>query len=131
MSNGPSVEQLTRAFIKIRDRRSEIKREFEAEDSQLLRKQDQIRAALMEHCKEHEVDSVKTAAGTFYRTVKRKFWTSNWAAMHQFILEHEVPELLDKRINQTNIRQFLEDNPELVPPGLNAETEYVISVRKT
>jgi hypothetical protein len=26
--------------------------------------------------------------------------------------------------------QFLEENPNLVPPGLNSMTEYTISVRK-
>ena len=50
--------------------------------------------------------------------------------MHNFIKEHNVPELLDKRLNQTNIREFLEENPTLVPDALNTETELVISVRK-
>jgi hypothetical protein len=26
--------------------------------------------------------------------------------------------------------QFLEENPDIVPPGLNSDTEYQISVRK-
>jgi len=50
--------------------------------------------------------------------------------MHSFILEHEAPELLDKRVNQSNMRQFLEENPDLVPRGLNVDSEYTLSVRK-
>ena len=50
--------------------------------------------------------------------------------MYDFIKEHDVPEFLDKRLNQTNLKQFLEENPDLMPKGLNLSTEHVISVRK-
>jgi hypothetical protein len=50
--------------------------------------------------------------------------------MHEFVLEHKAPELLDKRLNQTNMKQFLEENPDLVPKGLNVDSEYVVSVRR-
>jgi len=38
--------------------------------------------------------------------------------------------LLDKRINQSNLKEFLEENPDTTPRGLETETEVVISVRK-
>jgi len=38
--------------------------------------------------------------------------------------------LLEKRIAQGNMAKFLEENPGLLPPGLNSNTEYGISVRK-
>jgi len=50
--------------------------------------------------------------------------------MHAFINEHQVPELLEKRLNQTNLKQFLEENPESKPEGLNIDSEYSIAVRK-
>ena len=50
--------------------------------------------------------------------------------MYSFIKEHDVPEFLEKRLNQTNVKQFLEENPECVPQGLNVDSEYLISVRK-
>ena len=50
--------------------------------------------------------------------------------MHKFILEHGVPELFDKRLNQSNLKEFLEENPDVYPEGLNKDTEYVITVRK-
>jgi hypothetical protein len=33
-------------------------------------------------------------------------------------------ELLEKRIHQTNIKEFLEGNPDVHPPGLNIDSEY-------
>jgi hypothetical protein len=50
--------------------------------------------------------------------------------MFKFIKEHDVPEFFEKRLNQTHVREFLEDNPDLVPMGLNVDSEYVVSVRK-
>lgn len=124
------LDKLVRAYITLRTKRSELSAEFKAQDEALLAKQDKIKKALLDHCKEHDVESVKTSEGVFYRTVKRRYWTSDWPSMYEFVLEHQVPEFFDKRLNQSNVRQFLEENPDLIPPGLNAETEYAVAVRK-
>jgi hypothetical protein len=50
--------------------------------------------------------------------------------MYQFIKEQDAPFLLEQRIHNGNMRQFLEDNPDTLPMGLNADTKYAITVRK-
>jgi hypothetical protein len=50
--------------------------------------------------------------------------------MYQFIRDRDAPFLLEQRIHNGNMRQFLEDNPEDLPIGLNADTKYVVRVRK-
>ena len=131
MSNAKiSIEKLTATYIKIRDKRSKLATEFKTKEDELKSQQDRIKRALLEHCKEHDVESVRTAEGLFYRTIKKRFWTNDWESMHKFILDQQVPEFLDKRLNQSNVKQFLEDNPDLLPPGLNVDSEYAIAVRK-
>tara|TARA_R110000782_G_scaffold95065_1_gene178943 strand:+ start:139 stop:546 length:408 start_codon:yes stop_codon:yes gene_type:complete len=132
MSNGESIalDKLVKTYIKIRERRSELKAEFDEEDAPLVQQLETVKGALLTHCKQHEVDSVKTSEGLFYRTVKQSYWTSDWDKMHEFILEHGEPSLLDKRINQKNMKQFLEENPELLPKGLNSNSEYTVTVRR-
>ena len=39
-------------------------------------------------------------------------------------------EFLDKRLNQKNVREYLEENPDKVPMGLNVDSEYTLAVRK-
>jgi hypothetical protein len=39
-------------------------------------------------------------------------------------------ELLEKRIHQTNIKEFMDSNPEVHPPGLNIDSEYEITIRR-
>jgi hypothetical protein len=51
--------------------------------------------------------------------------------MHKFILEHGVPDLLEKRLQQTNMRAFLEEHPDMLPPGLNANSEYSVTIKRS
>jgi|TARA_R100000781_G_scaffold96635_1_gene60620 hypothetical protein len=125
-----TAEKMTSAYIKIRAERSALSAKFKAEDDKLVRQQDVLKRALLDYCENHGLESVRTSAGLFFRSTKTKYWTSDWEAMHKFILEHNVPEFLDKRLNTSNIKQFLEENPNTVPDGLNIDKEYVISVRK-
>ena len=125
-----SVEKLTRTYIKIRDRHAQLSAKFKEEDEGLKAQQDKVKRALLDYCKEQDVESVRTSAGLFYRSVKKRYWTSDWESMHKFILEHEAPEFLEKRLNQTAVREFLEENPDILPPGLNVQSEYTISIRR-
>jgi len=123
-------EVLTKTYIKIRDKRAELKAEFEQKDEVLEMQLNTIKSELLDYCKTHSVDSVRTAAGLFYRGIKTRYWTNDWDSMNRFILEHGIPEFYDKRLNQTSVKQFLEENPDVLPPGLNVDSEYVITVRK-
>tara|TARA_R100001129_G_scaffold154550_1_gene117307 strand:+ start:258 stop:650 length:393 start_codon:yes stop_codon:yes gene_type:complete len=125
-----TAEKLTKAYIKIRDERAKLSAEYKEKDSVLSRQLERVKQGLLDYCNEHSVESVRTAEGLFYRSVKQKFWTNDWEKMHAFIMEHNVPELLEKRLNQTNLKQFLEENPESQPDCLNVDSEYSMSVRK-
>ena len=130
MSENITPNKLVAVYKKIRAKRSELSAEFKEQDSALVVQLDKVKAAMNAFCDDNGVESVRTEEGLFYRTTKTRYWTSDWESMHSFILEHGVPELLDKRVNQSNIKQFLEENPDLVPMGLNADSEYVVTVRK-
>ncbi len=127
---GVSVKKLTEVYLKIKGERERLSAEFKEADDNLVGQQDKIKSALLNYLKENDIKSVKTDVGTFYRTVKQKYWTSDWESMHKFILEHEVPEFLDKRLNQKHVREFLEDNPDLLPKGLNVDAEFALTIRK-
>jgi hypothetical protein len=129
-TDGMSVDKLTRVYIKIRDARAKLASDFKVEDDALNDQLNVVKRALLDYCTEHGVESVRTAEGIFYRTTKTRYWTSDWESMHKFILEHELPEFFEKRLNQSAVKQFLEENPEAVPPGLNTDVEYVVTVRK-
>lgn len=124
------LDKLVSVYIKLRDQKTQIRRELEEKEAELDGKMNVVKEALLEHCKATGAESVRTAAGTFYRSIKSKYWTSDWDAMNKFILENNAVDLLEKRLHQTNMRTFLEENPEKLPPGLNVESEYTITIRR-
>jgi len=126
-----SADKLVGVYIKIRDAREELKREFDAKDSDLVEQMDVIEQTLLDMCKTIDADSIKTKHGLAMRSVKSRYTTNNWEKFYEFMLDHKVPELLEKRIHQTNTKAFLEENPDLLPPGLNVDNAYSIIVRRS
>ena len=130
MSSKITPDKLTKTYIKIRAERSALSAKFKEADAKLIRQQDSIKRALLDHCDRHNTESVRTSEGLFFRSTKTKYYTDDWDLMYEFIREHNVPEFFDRRLNQTNVRQFLEENPNDVPPSLKIDKEQVITVRK-
>ena len=125
-----SADKLVAAYVRLRTRRQEVLKAFEAEDADLKMQQDMISERLLEICKEVGADSLKTPYGTVSRTTKTRYWTNDWGAMYDFIREHGVPDLLEQRISQSKMQAFLEEHPDLLPMGLNADSKYTITVYK-
>jgi phage host-nuclease inhibitor protein Gam len=125
------MDKLAEIYIKIRDKRAEIKEAFEAQDEELKAQQDLLAEKMLEVCHENNADSIKTPAGTIIRKVDTRYWTTDWDSMYSFIQEHDAYPLLEKRLHQTNLKQFLEENPELLPVGLQADRKYTVVVRRS
>lgn len=125
------LDKLVRTFTRLRDQRKVKMDEMEKEIEKIETKMDTVKAAIMEQMKASGVNSVKTEYGTAYRTTRTTYSTSNWDEFYKFVLEHREPGLLERRIHQGNMKEFLEQHPELLPPGLNANSEYTVTVRKS
>ena len=124
------LTKATEVFIKIRDERAKLKKEWEDKDDKLKHQQDVIKKALLTHCNETGAKSVKTEAGTFYRSVKSNYFVTDWGSVYSFIKETSNPELLQGRLHQANLEQFFVDNPDTVIKGVQSNSEYSINVRK-
>jgi hypothetical protein len=124
------ADKLVKVYRKIRDTINEKEEAHKAEIATLKEQQDKVSAALLEICNSQNVDSLRTAEGTVSRRAATRYWTNDWESMYRFIKEQDAPFLLEQRIHNGNMKQFLEDNPETLPIGLNADTKYIINVRK-
>ena len=120
------AEKLVRVYLKMKAAKEAHEVEVKKIDAQMV----QIKAALLDYLKTQNLETARTAEGLFYRSIKKRYTTNNWEAMGKFVLEHQVPELYEKRLHQGNIQQFLEEHSDLLPPGLNVDSEYTITVRK-
>jgi hypothetical protein len=124
------MNKLARVYLKIRTRIQELTKQYESEVEDLKAQQDEVKAAMKDQLMALGSKSVKTDQGTVILTTKTRYFTQDWDAFKTFVVENDALDLYEKRIHQTNMAKFLEDNPSLVPPGLNSDKEFDISVRK-
>lgn len=125
------ASQLVNVYIKIRDAKETRKKQMEAEIADLDAQLDAVEQELLEICKTTGQDGGKTQYGSFTRSVKTRYWTSDWDSMYKFIREHDAPDLLERRIAQSNFAQFIQENPDKMPAGVNIESKYSITVRRS
>ena len=125
------ASELVKVYIKIRDAKEIKRKQMEAEVAELEAQLDAVEQELLEICKATGQDGGKTTFGSFTRSVKTRYWTSDWDSMYKFIREHNVPEILERRIHQGNFVDFVTDNPDAMPAGVNVESKYSITVRRS
>jgi hypothetical protein len=104
--------------------------EHDAKVLELEEKMALVEHELLDICKTTGQDGGKTAHGSFTRTVKTRYWTTDWDSMYRFIKDHDAVELLERRVAQLNMKTFLQENPGLLPEGLNVDSKYSITVRR-
>ena len=124
------ADKLVTIYRKIRGVIDEKEAEHKETISALKQQLDTVSAKLLDICNTQNLDSLRTPAGTVTRRAVTRYWTNDWEQMYQFIKDHDAPFLLEQRIHNGNMRQFLEENPETLPIGLNADTKYAVTVRK-
>jgi hypothetical protein len=125
------LDKLTAIYLKMRDKRDDMRREAEAQEKELAEQMDIIEAEMLEVCKQMNADSVRTPHGTIIRSVKSRYWTNDWDSMYRFIREHDAFGLLEKRLHQTHLKEFLSENPNTFPIGVNVENSYSVVVRRS
>lgn len=124
------IDDLVAAYRKLRAAISEAEEDYEARVKALKEKLELVTTELLNFCNEQNLDSIRTPSGTVSRRVQTRYWTTDWEQMNKFIVEHEAVHLLEKRIHNGNMKQFLEENPDVLPIGLQVDNKYVIQVRK-
>lgn len=124
------LDKLAKVYRKIRSKIQVLSQDYETQIEELKAQQQEISTAMKDLMLASGLKSVRTDEGTIMLGTKTRYTTSDWDSFKQFVLEHQVLDLFEKRIAQTNMSQFLEENPGMVPPGLNSDTEYQITVRK-
>jgi len=124
------LDTLARVYRKIRDRVQLLTKEYESQVEELKAQQNEIKLAMKDQMLALGSSSIRTSEGTIILAQKVRYYTDDWDSFKTFVIEHEALDLFEKRIHQTNMVTFLEENPGVVPAGLNSMTEYDVSVRK-
>jgi hypothetical protein len=126
MSESVNADRLAKVYVKIREKRKELAKQ----DRELEEQLELVAHQLLEICKEQGAATIRTQHGTISRRTNKRFWPTDWDAFYKFIKEKDVMSLLYQRINTANMQQYLEENPDVHPPGLNADVTQTIVIVK-
>ena len=124
------ADRLVAVYRRIRAAIEEREEAHTQEINTLKEKLEMVSDKLLKICNEQNLDSLRTPEGTVTRRVKSRYWTTDWEQMYKFIKETDAPFLLEQRIHNGNMKQFLEENPDQHPAGLQVDSKYAITVRK-
>jgi hypothetical protein len=128
MSETVKADRLVKAYIAMRDKRAELSKEYANADKKIEEQMEMVEAELVKMCKDVGADSLRTSFGNVHRTIKTTYETSDWESMYNFIVEHNIPHVLQRRISPLNMKQFLDENPTLMPIGMNVNNKYAVKI---
>jgi hypothetical protein len=123
-------DRMVKIYRKIKARIDLLTQEYDTEVELLKGQQEQLKLAIKDQMKVLGLTSMRTEFGLVSMVIKTRYNTQDWDSFKTFIVEHEVVDLLEKRISQGNMATFLKENPGIVPPGLNSFTEFEIRITK-
>jgi len=129
--DGVNLDKMTRVYLKIRDAKEALYEKYKSDTAELDEQLETIEQEINEVCKQMNASSIRTKHGTISRSVKPRYWTSDWDSLYQVIKEHDAFALLTKSIHQANMKEFLAENPNVLPAGLNVENSYSVVVRRS
>lgn len=124
------MDELSVQYIRLRQKREILKERFTAEDGELEKAMAEIEAQLLDTLNASNSNSMSTNSAVIIRTVRKRYMPSNWAAVYELIKKHDAYGLLEKRVHNGNMKDFLEEHPDEYPAGMNVDSRYAVTVRR-
>jgi hypothetical protein len=118
-------------YIQLRDKKAQMKSEFEASVAPITDKMEKLEAKLLDVFNKTGMDSVKTEHGTAYTAVRTTASVADREAFMDFVKANEEWSLLEVRASKTAIEQFRDSNDNELPPGVNIRSERVVNIRRS
>ncbi len=125
----PALEKKVGQYIQLRDMIKEIEEKHKTELKLYKETLEQLNGSLLQDMNTIGGDSVRTGAGTVYRTAKKSASIADMAAFWTYVVATANFDLLDKRANVKAVEDHIESN-KTPPPGVNFNSTFVVGVRR-
>jgi hypothetical protein len=124
------LSELVGKYIELRDKKAQIKAEYDSKVAKLDETLDKIEAALLNTFEQTGMDSVKTEFGTAYTTTRNTASVADPDTFMTYVINNQAWHILEKRCSKTGVEQYKAEHDEL-PPGVNWRSERVVNIRRT
>jgi hypothetical protein len=124
------MSELVEKYIQVRDKKAQLKAEYDMKASKLDEVMTKIEAKLLEVFENTGMDSVKTEFGTAYTSTRTAASVADREAFMTFVKSHDEWPLLEVRASKAAVEQYRAANDDL-PPGINWREERVVNIRRS
>lgn len=123
-------EAIIERYIALRDAKAVLKAEYDAAKARYDKGMNKIEMWLLKTMSESGQLSVRTAAGTAYKTTHVSTTVADWNLTLNFIKANDLWSMLEKRVNKTSVEEYRAANDDL-PPGVNWREQVTVNVLRT
>lgn len=124
-----TVDMLVQRYVELRDNKAKLKKEMETAISSIDDLLKQMEGVLLEKMNSLGAESVRTKAGTVYKSTAMYASVSDWEALLRFVREHDHWQFLQRAVNRKEVREFMEEENVDVP-GVRIRREVEVNVRR-
>jgi hypothetical protein len=124
------VKNHVETYVQLRDLKDRINKEAKEKVAQLTAAMDNLEAEMLEEMRRLGVESMRTEAGTAYKTIKRRTPVANWDAALDFIRQHGLWHFLERRVSSGAVTEYMTEHGE-VPPGIAIHEEQTVNIRRS
>lgn len=124
-----SAEQLIQRYVQLRDDKAALAERHKAEMEPYNNALTLIETALQDALNQAGGESIKTKAGTAYKSTATTCKVEDWASFITFVQETGDTELLVRNVNKTRYEELVA-NSRMVP-GISVSTVQRVNVRRS
>lgn len=126
-----TVDTVVDKYIKLRDKRSEIKKAYEADDAKYKEAMEKCESWLLLQCNTLGVDNLTVkGVGTAIKGKQMQVSCKDWKAFNQWVKINDQLDMFERRISRNVLKAYLEQNGDELPPGLDVMFESVVTIRR-
>lgn len=124
-----AMEKLAARFREIRDRKAEMEAAHKKALAPLDAAMAQLSTAMLAKLHREKATNTATPAGTVYIHTQQSATIVDFDKLWEKIKEHDIPEILQRRITLSEVTAFNETHPDDPLPGIAVETVQSARVR--
>jgi hypothetical protein len=124
------INAVVEHYITLRDHKSKLDAEHKARVAEIDAQMKNAEAFLLNRLNESGLDRMGADAGTVFVQVKTMPSIKDKASFVDYIKQSGQVELLQIRVSSTAVKEFMENNNQQLPPGVDITTAREVTVRR-
>jgi hypothetical protein len=124
------INAVVEHYITLRDHKAKLDAEHKARVAEIDAQMKNAEGFLLNHLNESGLDRVGVGAGTVFVQVKTMPSLKDKGALIDFIKQTGNVELLQARVSSTAVKEYMDRNNQMLPPGVEITTARGITIRR-